>query len=104
MKLILPKNGIENTLMDHLLKPSDTRITINFGVSGFFFLSAFLLTHHLLKELIEANYELKSIAKIICKYFIKRFFRIYMSYVIFVTIIKFGPQFSQSIMKSKQDI
>jgi len=63
--------------------------TLVFAVPGFFLLSAFLLTYRLLLELF--NYKLtefKPIAKLLAKYAIRRFFRIYPLLVIFVVLIK----------------
>jgi len=63
--------------------------TLVFAVPGFFLLSAFLLTYRLLLELF--NYkstELKQIVKLLAKYAIRRFFRIYPLLVIFIVFIK----------------
>lgn len=50
--------------------------TLVFTVPGFFLLSAFLLTYMLLLALL--NYELtESFAKLLAKFAIRRFFRIY---------------------------
>ena len=59
------------------------------GVSGFFLLSAYLLTYRLLNDL--SKNETKSLKKIIStliKYFIRRFFRIYIPYAIICVLIK----------------
>ena len=58
------------------------------ALPGFFVLSSFLLTHHLMKELTESNRSPNEIFKRIAKYFIRRFFRIYLVFVIFCSIIK----------------
>jgi len=63
--------------------------TLVFAVPGFFLLSAFLLTYRLLLELF--NYkstEFKPIFKLLAKYAIRRFFRIYPLLVIFIVFIK----------------
>jgi len=63
--------------------------TLDFAVPGFFLLSAFLLTYRLLLELF--NYKLtefKSIIKLLAKYAIRRFFRIYPLLFIFIVFIK----------------
>ena len=63
--------------------------TLVFAVPGFFLLSAFLLTYRLLLELF--NYKLtefKPIAKLLAKYAIRRFFRIYPLLFIFIVFIK----------------
>jgi len=60
-----------------------------FAVPGFFLLSAFLLTYRLLLELF--NYKLtefKPIFKLLAKYAIRRFFRIYPLFFIFIVFIK----------------
>jgi len=64
--------------------------TLVFAVPGFFLLSAFLLTYRLLLELF--NYKLaefKPIFKLLAKYAIRRFFRIYPLLFIFIVFIKF---------------
>ncbi len=63
--------------------------TLVFAVPGFFLLSAFLLTYRLLLELF--NYKLaefKPIFKLLAKYAIRRFFRIYPLLFIFIVFIK----------------
>ncbi|CAF0702797.1 unnamed protein product [Brachionus calyciflorus] len=61
------------------------------GVYGFFVLSAFLLTYKLLNEMnSKSNFKAKIWS--IFKYFIRRFFRIYIVFFIIVTGIKFGPK------------
>ena len=66
-----------------------------YGVAGFFMLSAYLLSFRFLEELnnIENQPRRNRIILIITKYFIRRFFRIYLVYVIFIIFIKFGPKF-----------
>ena len=65
--------------------------SLTYGVAGFFMLSAFLLTFRLLEEL-DNTQNRQLIIVIIIKYFIRRFFRIYLVYILFVTAIKFGPK------------
>jgi len=62
------------------------------GISGFFVLSAFLHTYLLLKNL-EKSTCLKDVCLVVVKYAIKRFFRIYVAFVIFTTTLKLGPEF-----------
>lgn len=70
--------------------------SLTYGVSGFFMLSAYLLTYRLLKELESAEKITKrksfSISIIIFKYFIRRFFRIYLVYLLFIFAVKYGPR------------
>ena len=70
--------------------------SLTYGVAGFFMLSAFLLTFRLLEELnnvVENKPRRNRIILIITKYFIRRFFRIYLVYFMFIIVIKFGPRF-----------
>ena len=69
--------------------------SLTYGVSGFFMLSAFLLTYRLLEELNNSENQPKRgrIILIIVKYFIRRFFRIYLVYFIFIIVIKCSPRF-----------
>ncbi len=62
------------------------------GVSGFFVLSTFLHTYLLLKNL-EKSTCLKDVCLVVAKYAIKRFFRIYVAFVIFTSVLKLGPKF-----------
>lgn len=66
-----------------------------YAVAGFFMLSAFLLTHRLLDEFdrIDSN-KWQPILLTLSKYTIRRFFRIYLVYVMFVIALKFGPSSS----------
>lgn len=68
-----------------------------YAVAGFFMLSAFLLTHRLLDEFdrLDSN-KWQPILLILSKYTIRRFFRIYLVYVVFIIAIKFGPSFLTS--------
>ncbi|CAF0913166.1 unnamed protein product [Brachionus calyciflorus] len=59
------------------------------AVNGFFVLSAFLLTYLLIKDFENSS---KPILLTILKYFIRRFFRIYLVYFIVVTGLSFGPK------------
>lgn len=61
------------------------------GVSGFFALSSFLLTHRLLIEFEKAT-SMIDVGAIVIKYALKRFCRIYLAFVIYCTAIKFGPK------------
>jgi peptidoglycan/LPS O-acetylase OafA/YrhL len=57
------------------------------GVVGFFILSSFLLTYRLLIEFHDEN-KSNQIPLITIKYFIRRFFRIYLPYIFYVFLIK----------------
>ena len=59
------------------------------GVIGFFILSSYLLTYRLLAEF-NKNNTFKGTILIFVKYSIRRFFRIYVPFVITCSIIKFG--------------
>ncbi len=60
-----------------------------YGVIGFFILSSFLLTYRLLIDLDRSNDSIKHLINIVCKFFIKRFFRIYIPYLTFCSLIQF---------------
>ncbi|CAF0927553.1 unnamed protein product [Brachionus calyciflorus] len=60
------------------------------GVLGFFVLSSFLLTYRMIKDFNKSK-NFNEILEIIFKYFIRRLFRIYIPFFIFVTLIKIGP-------------
>lgn len=64
----------------------------SYSIAGFFMLSAFLLTHRLLNDLAMSNSP-KQCFKHISKYFIRRFFRIYLVYLLFYACAKYGPHF-----------
>ncbi len=57
-----------------------------FGVIAFFLLSAFLLTYRLIIQYEAANFNFRKILQITINYFITRFFRIYVTFVIFCFI------------------
>lgn len=61
------------------------------GVVGFFILSSFLLTHRMLHDL-DKSTSLKHTVLIVAQYFIRRFFRIYVPYFIFCTILRFDKE------------
>ena len=82
----LDPNTRNHTLMGLV---ASLQLAARIAMPGFFILSSFLLTHHLMKELTESNHSPNEIFKIIIKYFIRRFFRIYLVFVIFCSIIKF---------------
>lgn len=63
-------------------------ISQSVGVYGFFVLSSFLLTYRLLKEFQEK----KTVTISILNYFIRRLFRVYVPFFIYVTAAKFGPR------------
>ena len=57
-----------------------------FGVISFYLLSAFLLTYRLVIQYDSAGFDIRFIIRITINYFITRFFRIYVTYVIFCFI------------------
>lgn len=70
--------------------------SLTYSVAGFFMLSAFLLTYRLLEDLdrVDFNNNSSSYGLMflhICKYSIRRFFRIYLVYFLFVLALKIGP-------------
>jgi len=67
------------------------KLASTFAVDGFFALSSFLLTYRLMSDL-KKSQNLKHDAIVILKYFIRRFFRIYVVFFIYVTAVKFGPK------------
>lgn len=84
-------------VISHSYNGIDCRIlrTLAFGsqkyaVSGFFLLSSFLLTYRLLKDLYRENSN-KILS--ILHYFIRRFFRIYVVYILFACLVIYGPRF-----------
>lgn len=56
-----------------------------YSISGFFVLSAFLLTYHLLEDFGESNLDLNRVINSSLKSFIRRFFRVYIVYIIYLT-------------------
>lgn len=67
-----------------------TRLTQKYAIAGFFLLSAFLLTYRLIKDLYKPN---SFIPLAVVQYFIRRFFRIYVVFALFVIAAKYGPRF-----------
>jgi peptidoglycan/LPS O-acetylase OafA/YrhL len=57
-------------------------------VTGFFILSSFLLTHNLINQVSKSANTFRSVQLIILKYFIRRFFRIYLPFLFVCTLIK----------------
>ena len=81
-----------------------------FAISGFFILSSFLLTYRFYLDLtdldkIQSKFEycIKTLVKIL-KYFIRRIFRIYLPFLIYCTLIKFGPKFLGGIANYDPDL
>lgn len=68
------------------------------AIDGFFILSSFLLTNRLLTELSSPSLKPKNQLLIVLKYFIRRFFRIYVVFFLFATIVKYGPKFVGGFM------
>jgi len=58
-----------------------------YGVINFFILSSFLLTYRLLVDFSKTNGSIRQILLVITKYFIRRFFRIYIPFVVFSTLV-----------------
>ena len=67
-----------------------------YGVYGFFFLSSFLLTYRLYIDFTKTDHSKLQIALAIVKYFIRRFFRIYLPYVAYCSMIKYYPKFGNA--------
>ena len=93
------KKTANNTLMEHMNSPKN-RLTNSMALPGFFLLSAFLLTYRLMAELIDETssssaffsiINMLNIIKIFSKYFIRRFFRIYLVFVVYISIYKLFP-------------
>lgn len=72
----------------HILATGDQR----YSMSGFFVLSAFLLTHRLLGEFERAD-RLTDLILITLKYLTRRFFRIYVVFLLAMFMSKYGPRF-----------
>lgn len=64
---------------------------LSIGVYGFFMLSAFLLTHRLYNEFKKSDGSRKRLLLITIKYFIRRFYRIYVPFFILSTLIWLDP-------------
>jgi peptidoglycan/LPS O-acetylase OafA/YrhL len=60
------------------------------GVPGFFVLSAFLLTYRLMVDFDAASTRNRAILKTL-QYAIRRFFRIYLVFIVFWTLCHYGP-------------
>jgi peptidoglycan/LPS O-acetylase OafA/YrhL len=67
------------------------------AVPGFFVLSAFLLTHRLLVDLEKAQNN-QSYLLVVSKYFIRRFFRIYLVFAIFWTLVHLDMRYGVNII------
>ena len=78
-------NGIDCRILRTLASGSQ-----KYAVVGFFLLSSFLLTFRLLKDFYQ---EKSSKLLIVLCYFIRRFFRIYVVYVLFACLVIYGPKF-----------
>ncbi len=61
------------------------------GVPGFFVLSSFLLTYRLLVDFDAASSAFNKIVLKITQYAIRRFFRIYLVFLLFWTVCHYGP-------------
>ena len=71
------------------------------GLPGFFILSSFLLTYRFLAEVSNSNAFVisKTLFLIIAKYFIRRFFRIYIVFFIYCTIWTVMPKFYEGSLR-----
>jgi peptidoglycan/LPS O-acetylase OafA/YrhL len=93
------KEYYKNTIMG--IMTTHGGFTQSIAMPGFFLLSSFLLTYRLTYELIDESSSLvhgnvskkREYIKIISKYFIRRFFRIYIPFVIYCTCIKLSPSY-----------
>ena len=65
------------------------------GLPGFFILSSFLLTYRLLAECSNSN----KLILVLAKYFIRRFFRIYIVFFIYCTIWTLMPKFYEGKLR-----
>jgi peptidoglycan/LPS O-acetylase OafA/YrhL len=72
--------------------------SMNVGVPGFFVLSAFLLTYRLLIDF-ERAHKNKMLLLQIAKYFIRRFFRIYLVFAIFWTMLCIDMNFGANLIR-----
>ena len=59
------------------------------GVPGFFLLSSYLLTYRLYEEFLNVKYNCKSMQLIVVKYVVRRAFRVYAPFAVFVTMAHF---------------
>ena len=76
----------------------------SYSIAGFFMLSAFLLTYRLLKDFTKANRDPKQYLLHTLKYFIRRFFRIYLYYILFYTAAKYGPGWIGAVGKANYEV
>jgi peptidoglycan/LPS O-acetylase OafA/YrhL len=81
-----------NTLFQHM--NAGGALVQSIAMPGFFLLSSFLLTFRLMNDLLQVDALAKNynVLKIISKYFIRRFFRIYLPFVFYCTCIKYSPK------------
>jgi peptidoglycan/LPS O-acetylase OafA/YrhL len=82
------KVGLED--FGSLFEPFLILTSRHIGVYGFFVLSAFLLTYRLMIDFAQAD-SFTTCLKKLAKYSIRRFFRIYLVFLIFWTLLSFGP-------------
>lgn len=69
-----------------------------YGISGFFLLSAFLLTYRLIKDFEKPN---SSLILSVIQYAIRRFFRIYVTAILFAIAANHGPHFFEGFQKDQ---
>ena len=68
-----------------------------FGVPSFFVLSSFLLTYKLLDQMCESKRNFTKILLICLKYLIRRFFRIYLPFAVFCSVLSMNLFFSDKL-------
>ena len=73
-----------------IVQPIVNAASQHIGVVGFFVLSAFLLTYRLMIDFDNAKTTRICLIRAV-QYVIRRFFRIYLVFVIYWTLVKFGP-------------
>lgn len=91
---------ITHTVYDEMI----ANYSQSYSIAGFFMLSAFLLTHRLLDDLNNVkktkhlhihgqhhHHHHNLVLLVIVKYVIRRFFRVYVVYVLFYACAKYGP-------------
>ena len=77
------------------------RLATPLALPGFFILSSFLLTYRLITEMSNCDTSIMSLnfQLILMKYFIRRFFRIYVVFVVYCSISSALPRFYEGKMR-----
>jgi peptidoglycan/LPS O-acetylase OafA/YrhL len=77
-----------------------------FAVNGFFILSSFLLTYRLLEDYSKGEDEeeertttIHHLLRVSLKFFIRRFFRVYLPYALFCTLVTVSPEYAGGNLK-----